>query len=594
MSFRRYVLMLCVVFIAVSGGVVAQSTRHQLLQTFTSSTPAAAKQFGEALVIGDALDGWPLFVGSPNMPGLGRVERFINTGASWEATNCVLTQVGTQKGTGFGEALATSGVGANALLLVGEPYFNKSGGFADNGRVSVFRRDAGTNCLSRIAMINPPVDAANQLFGASIDISVGATVAYAIIGAPTRDELGVGAAYIYRSTNGGKTWALDASYSGGTAGTAFGYDVAIDGANNVPTAVVGAMNETTDTLAHGGVHVYRRENDTWSLDEELIPDSGFGSLNFGWSVDVAVSSTRTFVIGSSACKTCDTSNAVPRVWVYERMEAGRAVTYQDDAMISSRFAIGEDLVLKNQPGSADDFFMAFTSTAYYYELWKRVDRYYWQASTTQITGSAGNRIAVAASAGFEPHLAVGQADLNTAWISAPSASSFELLGNGDFGEGAGSNSGVPRKWKSSNRTEDGRKCGKTTGCYYNFKGSAGENSLLKQAVKLTNHQFNVGDVLSLTADLKTSAAAPNLLITLAVTEDGNTIKGSLLLDSPTLDFDWQTIAPITHTLCDTPSKIVVSFRNKTKNGTIRVDNVSLMLSAPPDTRACRLALPPAP
>lgn len=574
---------------------LAQSTRHELVQTFTSPTPDLANQFGEAITVGDALDGWPMFIGSPNRPNIGRVERFINTGAQWEATNCILKQAGTQKNTGFGEALSTSGVGANALVVVGEPYFNKTSSFKDQGRVSVFRRDTDSICLSRVATLTPPVDAANQLFGASVDVTVGDAAVYVIVGAPTKDNAGNGAAYIYRSTDDGSTWTLETTLASNPSGvgTGFGYDVAIDGANYTPTAIIGAPRELTNTIATGAAYIYRRENDTWSQDKRLYPDTSYGLTEYGWSVDVAVSSTRTFVIGSGECEACGNTNPVQRLFIYERLSSP-SVSYQEDFLITSRFNVGEDLVLKNQPGDANGFFMAFTSNDYYYELWKRVDQFYWQPSTTRINGTAGNRIAIATSAGLEPHLAVGQASLNKAWISAPSSTQFELLANGDFGTGTGANAGLSRKWRGVNLTQDDRRCPDESGCYYQFKGSASENSLLKQVVTLKNHTFNVGDILRFSVDLNTTFATPNLSITLAVTENGQVIKTTYVLDEATSD--WDTVVFAQHTICTAPTKIVVSFRNQSAKGSsIKVDNVSLILAAPlAAPRACRLPLPVAP
>jgi len=582
---------LCLTSIALS-----QSPRAELIQTIHSSTPGAAGQFGEAITVGDATDGWPMFVGSPNLPGKGRVERFINTGAQWEATNCILTQAGSQNGTGFGEALSTSGVGAAALLVIGEPYFDKAGGFTDQGRVSVFKRDAGTICYSRIATLNSPVDAANQFYGASVDVSVGASESYIIVGAPTKNEAGTGAAYIYRSTSGGATWTLDSSVASApvVVGSGFGYDVAIDGADYVPTAAVGAFRELDAAIEQGAMYVYRRVGGSWTSDPKvtisgLYPDS----TRFGWSVDVAVSSTRTFVIGSAQCHTCGNVAYNPRIVVYERLDNIRdVVTYQEDMMIISRFNIGEEIVLKNQPGDADGFFMAFTSNDYYNELWTREDQYVWNPATTSIAGTAASRIAVAASAGFAPHLAVGQASINTAWISAPSATSFELLGNGDFGQGTASNAGLAKKWQASNVTDDKRKCGGVVGCYYQFKGSANENSLLKQVVKLSNHTFSSGDTFTLSADFKTAYANPNLILMLTVTESSGVSKHSLVLDAPASD--WETLIVDPYTPCTAPTKLVVTLRNKSKGGNIKVDNISLTVESDVVGRACSskaLALP---
>lgn len=586
---KSRLFLISLALICFSSFTFAQSTRHELVQTFTSPTPNQAKQFGEAITIGDALDNWPLFVGSPNLPGIGRVERFVNTGAQWDATNCVLKPAGTQKGTGFGEALATSGVGINALLVVGEPYFDKSGVFTDQGRVSVFRRDANSICLSRVATINAPVDAANQYFGASVDVVVGDSSAYIIIGAPTKDETGDGAAYIFRSTNNGSEWTLETSLASNptASATGFGYDVAIDGANYIPTAIIGAPHEVTDTVEHGAAYVYRRDSDTWSQDQRVIVPSYYGLTQFGWSVDVAVSSSRTFVIGSGACEACGNTSPVPRIFVYERLSSP-SLTYQEDFFITSRFNVGEDLVLKNQPGEVNGFFMAFTSTDYYYELWTRIDQYVWQAATTAISGSAGNRIAVATSAGFEPHLAVGQASINTAWISAPSTTEFELLAIGDFGTSVGANAGITRKWKGSNLTSDGRKCG-SAGCYYQFKGSATENALLKQVVNLNNHSFNAGDTITFSGEFKTPYANPNLIITLAITENGVTQKYTHTLNAPTSD--WEAISLDQHTVCVAPTKIVLSLRNKSAGGNIKVDNLSIKLAAPLSSNPCRLPLP---
>jgi len=573
------ILLVVLMALCLASIVAAQTGRYELVQTLTSSNPSVAAGFGESLAIGDALDRWAMFVGSPNLTGRGRVERFLNSGSQWEPTNCVLLQAGSQNSTGFGEALSTSGIGLSALVVVGEPYFDATGGFTDQGRVAVFKYDVTTNCHVRVATLKAPVNASNQWFGASVDVVVGATESLIIVGAPTANNSETGAAYIYSSTNGGKKWTLQASLSAtpSVSGTGFGWDVAIDGLDYAPTAVVGAMNQLDGANEYGAMYVYRRTGGTWPQEQVISPGSIYNLTQFGWSVDVAVSSTRTFVIGSGACEACGNVNTAQRIFIYERIESARAVTYQEDMVVSSKFPIGEDLVLKNQPGNAEGFYAGFTSSDYYYALRSRVNQFDWPEVDTFIPGSAGNRIAVTTSIGVNPHLAVGQSNLATAWISAPGTEEFELLGNGGFGKGVKPGTGIAMKWTKTNVTNDDRVCVSGVSCIFQFKGSAQENSLLTQLVYMNNHSFDIGDTLTLSGQFRTKYATPDLTMTLTITANGIDTTRNVILDAPTSG--WQTLSTTSYTLCDVPSNIVVTINNQSKGGTIKLDNVSLKLAA---------------
>ena len=178
----------------------------------------------------------------------------LRTTDDWSThTTTKLTAADAAKGDEFGISVAIDG----DTVVVGAWKDD------DTGSAYVFRASDGT----QLAKVTAADGAAGDEFGGSVAIS-GDTI---VIGAKRKDETNFGAhgaAYVYRTSDGGATYSLMDKLAGSDDNGSFGTSVAIDGS----TVLVGeSYGEDPDGVVFDGsrarsgvVHVFSSDASLWS------------------------------------------------------------------------------------------------------------------------------------------------------------------------------------------------------------------------------------------------------------------------------------------------------------------------------------------
>ena len=178
----------------------------------------------------------------------------LRTTDDWSThTTTKLTAADAAKGDEFGISVAIDG----DTVVVGAWKDD------DTGSAYVFRASDGT----QLAKVTAADGAAGDEFGGSVAIS-GDTI---VIGAEDKDETAYGthgAAYVYRTSDGGATYSLMDKLAGSDDNGSFGTSVAIDGS----TVLVGESGgEDPDGVVFDGmrarsgvVHVFSSDASLWS------------------------------------------------------------------------------------------------------------------------------------------------------------------------------------------------------------------------------------------------------------------------------------------------------------------------------------------
>ena len=178
----------------------------------------------------------------------------LRTTDDWSThTTTKLTAADAAKGDEFGISVAIDG----DTVVVGAWKDD------DTGSAYVFRASDGT----QLAKLTAADGAAGDEFGGSVAIS-GDTI---VIGAEDKDETDFGthgAAYVYRTSDGGATYSLMDKLAGSDDNGSFGASVAIDGS----TVLVGeSYGEDPDGVVFDGsrarsgvVHVFSSDASLWS------------------------------------------------------------------------------------------------------------------------------------------------------------------------------------------------------------------------------------------------------------------------------------------------------------------------------------------
>lgn len=126
--------------------------------------------------------------------------------------------------------------------------------------------------------------------GDSLGFSVDIDGNYAIVGSPSKDSSGlgndVGKAYIYMRS--GNAWSIQDSLtaSDASAGSNFGYSVAIDGDYAIVGAPFWDSTGTSNFTEAGKVFFFMRSGSTWSEQAAFTSSDPEEDQFFGWSVDI--------------------------------------------------------------------------------------------------------------------------------------------------------------------------------------------------------------------------------------------------------------------------------------------------------------------
>jgi len=195
-----------------------------------------------------AIDGGTVVVGRASFGGAVYVFNTTDGGATYDEV-AKLTPVDGSSGDGFGGSVAIDGD-----IIVAGAWGDDDGGDR-SGSAYVLRTTDGGATYPQVAKLTASDAADGDTFGSTVAIE-GNTV---VLGAATKNQY-TGAAYVYRSTDGGATYVEVAilTAADGVAGDLFGASVAIKG----DTIAIGATQNAHDTgepegEGPGAVYIFR-------------------------------------------------------------------------------------------------------------------------------------------------------------------------------------------------------------------------------------------------------------------------------------------------------------------------------------------------
>ena len=200
------------------------------IDKLTATDAAASDEFGRSV----AIDGDTVVVGADQDDsecGSAYIFRTSDGGASYVEV-AKLTASDTTTLDSFGISVA---IGGNAIV-VGAYGDDDAGSWS--GSAYVFRTTDGGATYVEVAKLTAADAASGDYFGGSVATWSGRIV---VVGASQYMNSGPGAAYIFRTSDGGATYAqvVKLTASDGAAGDSFGRSVAIDG----DTIVIGATGD---------------------------------------------------------------------------------------------------------------------------------------------------------------------------------------------------------------------------------------------------------------------------------------------------------------------------------------------------------------
>lgn len=253
-----------------------------------SALTAAGNYFGASVALADDV----LAVGAHSEDVSGAAYVYRHVGSAWNVEARVTPNPPTTDSVGFGRTLAITA----DRLVVGAPYET-----GRTGAAYVFAH-TGTSWAFEQRLAPYPVGQQQAQFGFSTAIeddviAVGADMDGSTAAgidadaAPDPSAFAVGAAFVFRRTNG--VWAKEAYLKASNAQTQthFGYSVALaQGA-----LVVGSPYETSratgidgtptdDGTQVGAAYVFRRSGNAWLQRAYVKPAFVHDSDHFGWSV----------------------------------------------------------------------------------------------------------------------------------------------------------------------------------------------------------------------------------------------------------------------------------------------------------------------
>lgn len=181
-----------------------------------------------------------------------------------------LTASDGEIGDNFGCSVSIDG----DYIIVGARYDDDKGEYS--GSAYIFKKTAST-WVQQDKLL--PLDLnADSNFGFSVDIDG----EYAVVGATEHHSSRTGAAYIYKNTGEGWVQQTKLSPSDGTSADSFGYSVAIDD----DTVLVGSIYDDDNGENSGSAYVFKRNSNTWTQQDKLLPSDGKAYDFFGYSVSL--------------------------------------------------------------------------------------------------------------------------------------------------------------------------------------------------------------------------------------------------------------------------------------------------------------------
>ena len=183
----------------------------------------------------------------------------------------------------FGQSVAID-AGAGAVV-VGASQSRKAGG---TGAAYLFRTTDGGATYGQLAKLTAADAAAGDGFGWSVAIDSGTIV----VGAYGDDDA-AGAAYVFRTSDDGIVYSK-LTASDAAADDQFGVSVAIDGA----TVVVGAYQDGDAGIGSGSAYVFRTNDGSATYDQVAKLTASDGAVNDAFGISVAIDGA-TVVVGAA-------------------------------------------------------------------------------------------------------------------------------------------------------------------------------------------------------------------------------------------------------------------------------------------------------
>ena len=255
----------------------------------TAADAAAYDSFGYSV----AIDGSTVVVGAhAKNSGRGAVYVFrTSDGGATYVEVAKLTADDAAASDAFGRSVAIAG----DSVVVGADQDD-----SERGSVYIFHTSNGGASYNRVAKLTATDAVAGDEFGRSVAIA-GDTV---VVGAYAKNS-GRGAAYVFRTTDGGATYVEVAKLTASDAAASdnFGYSVAIAGA----TIVIGARSDADAGSSSGSACVFQTSDGgaTYGQVAKLTASDAAAGDYFGWSVaidgaTVVVGGTQWLNTGSGA------------------------------------------------------------------------------------------------------------------------------------------------------------------------------------------------------------------------------------------------------------------------------------------------------
>ena len=359
---------------------------------------ANGSDFGAAV----ALDANRLVIGAPYINGpvsQGVTLLYTYTGGNWTYKQALLKPT-IDKPDYFGRALDIEG----NRIVVGAQFYDS--GHPASGAAHVFSRDAASGAWNHEQKLVASNAISGEEFGTAVDIQGDTLLVGAYNGLNPIPNFISGVGYIFQRT--GSVWNEQQIISATDAalGDRFGRAVALDGdrvaigatadddnglnesgsvysfrirtnpayklvafdktvdaefgralAVSGDTLVVGAPYHDHVVAAddnRGAAYVYRRDTDSWLLEQQLLASNAANDDHFGWSVDI---SGDTLVVGAPHRDGvfADTGSAytftrVGSVWIEQQQLAGQSPAANDD--FGTRVAIDGNRLAVGVPGRA--------------------------------------------------------------------------------------------------------------------------------------------------------------------------------------------------------------------------------------------------
>ncbi len=240
----------------------------------------------------------------------------------------------------FGVSVSIHANGDGTGFAAVGAYQAEDGG-RDSGCAYVFRKVAPTAAWVQEAILLPMDINGGDLCGRSVSVASSIAGEMVLVGSYSHDHTGPflsnsGAAYIFRRTgvptNGGWEEEAKLEATDAAAQDQFGFSVslAVSPINGEQMALIGALlddSEGIPSIANSGsAYVFKKVGETWTQVAKLLPPSPAANDQFGYTVDLDITSLgRTAIVGSWLADGTAPGGTSP-------LDTGAATIYRDSSV----------------------------------------------------------------------------------------------------------------------------------------------------------------------------------------------------------------------------------------------------------------------